>query len=135
MKKKTVTGILAVILGACTLLSCLCSCDAPAPAGMYAPVDAEEYVEGVEDVIFSVPEEYRAQTLELLVLNQNGEQIDFRRYVDAAFITLEYTSEQMENITFELYFENTQIDKKVLTTAMNAPTPTPPAEEAADAWQ
>ena len=84
---------------------------------------------------YTVPEEYRAQTLELLVLNQNGEQIDFRRYVDAAFITLEYTSEQMENITFELYFENTQIDKKVLTTAMNAPTPTPPAEEAADAWQ
>ena len=59
MKKKIVTGILTEILGVCVLLSCLCSCSAPAPAGMYAPVDANKYVEGVEDVIFSVPEAYR----------------------------------------------------------------------------
>lgn len=80
---------------------------------------------------YAVPEEYRAQTLELLVLNQNNEQVDYRKYVDAAFISLEYSTEQPENVTFELYFESRQIDKKVLTTSMN--TPAPPAEGNQDA--
>ena len=73
---------------------------------------------------YAVPEEYRAQTLELLVYNQNGEQVDYRKYVDAAFISLEYSTEQPENVTFELYLESRQIDKKVLTTSMNTPAPT-----------
>ena len=62
--------------------------------------------------------------MELLVYNQNGEQVDYRKYVDAAFISLEYSTEQPENVTFELYLESRQIDKKVLTTSMNTPAPT-----------
>ncbi len=78
---------------------------------------------------YAVPEEYRAQTLELLVYNQNNEQIDYRRYVDAVFVSLEYSSEKPETITFELYFVNTCIDKKVLMTSMDAPTEAPTEEE------
>ena len=40
------------------LLPVLSSCGAPAPGGMYAPVDAEKYIEGVEHAIFSVPQDY-----------------------------------------------------------------------------
>ena len=119
MKKKTVTGILAVILGACTLLSCLCSCDAPAPAGMYAPVDAEEYVEGVEDVIFSVPEEYRV-TMSSNMLAAVGKEDTFSlqcRHSDYYYRDLEKNYVELKKELVGLYGQYEEVLEKDCTVA------------------
>ncbi len=58
MKIKILKALLSAVLATFMLTSVLCACGAPAPAGMYDPVDGDKYKTGVENAIFAVPSEY-----------------------------------------------------------------------------
>ena len=65
----------AFVLLAVMALSVFSACGTPAPSGMYAPADGENYRQGVENIIFALPEEYTV-TMSANVLAGKGSQGD-----------------------------------------------------------
>ena len=72
MRKIAKIRFIALFLLTATALSLLCACGTPAPTGMYAPQDAEKYKTGVEDVIFSVPEDYKVTMSSNMLAAEKG---------------------------------------------------------------
>ena len=68
---------------------------------------------------YIVDEKYENSELELIVYNEAGEEIDYKRQT-GSIISYEYKSKKEENITFELYNGNVRIDKRTLRTAMGS---------------
>ena len=73
MNKAKTLAVLAVLLLLSTLFA---ACGTPAPSGMYHPLDTEEYVNGVKDFAFAVPEGYEV-TISSNMLAAVGEKDSF----------------------------------------------------------
>ena len=72
MKKTLRMRFVALFAALSFAVALLCACGAPAPTGMYAPSDAEEYKTGVEDIVFSVPSDYTVTMSSNMLAAKNG---------------------------------------------------------------
>ena len=107
---KNIRKAAALLAALLTLTSALISCGAPAPSGMYAPVDAMKYVEGVENAIFSVPEDY-AVTMSSNTLAAKKDSSVFSlqcRHSDYYYGSLKKNYEELKSQLLGLYGSYTE---------------------------
>lgn len=96
----------AALLLLCALLSALlCACGAPAPSGMYAPVDAKHYIEGVETAVFSVPEDYTVTMSSNTLTAEKGQNVFSLqcRHSDYYYNNLKANYTELKNQLLGLY--------------------------------
>lgn len=68
---------------------------------------------------YTVPDEYKGKTLELIVYDSDSKQTEYvYRDITDSVLTCKYTSTKAksETVKFELYYNNTRIDKQTMVT-------------------
>ncbi len=112
---KQTAFVLLVVL----VLGMFSACGTPAPTGMYAPSDSEEYRQGVENIIFALPEEYTV-TMSANILagkGATGDSFSIQcRHSDYVYGNLEKNYEELKAQLTGLYgdYEETLTEGKTV---------------------